>query len=127
MDKRKLFVLIGVFWLIIIIGFIAVKEYNLRTGKDVLLKTRPIDPRDLFRGDYVILSYDISRLDLDTIPTDYSYFRTGDKIFVTLDIKEDYGVPSKVSKIPPKDELYIKGIIEGVIGNQLTVDYGIES
>ena len=32
----------------------------LRSGTEVLLKTRPIDPRDLFRGDYVILNYDIS-------------------------------------------------------------------
>lgn len=34
----------------------------LRSGRDVLLKTVPVDPRDLLRGDYVILSYDISRL-----------------------------------------------------------------
>ncbi|WP_312361882.1 GDYXXLXY domain-containing protein [Ensifer sp.] len=34
----------------------------LRSGKEVLLKTVPVDPRDLLRGDYVILSYDISRL-----------------------------------------------------------------
>lgn len=34
----------------------------LRNGKEVLLKTVPVDPRDLLRGDYVILSYDISWL-----------------------------------------------------------------
>lgn len=34
----------------------------LRNGREVLLKTVPIDPRDLLRGDYVILSYDISWL-----------------------------------------------------------------
>jgi uncharacterized membrane-anchored protein len=28
----------------------------------VTLQTEPVDPRDLFRGDYVTLSYDISRL-----------------------------------------------------------------
>ncbi len=32
----------------------------LRSGRDVVLQTRPIDPRDLMRGDYVILGYDIS-------------------------------------------------------------------
>lgn len=36
----------------------------LRSGTDVLLKTAPVDPRDLLRGDYVILTYDVS-----TIPT----------------------------------------------------------
>ncbi len=34
----------------------------LRTGAEVLLKTAPVDPRDLLRGDYVILSYDISTI-----------------------------------------------------------------
>jgi uncharacterized membrane-anchored protein len=32
----------------------------LRTGADVTLQTLPLDPRDFLRGDYVILSYDIS-------------------------------------------------------------------
>lgn len=34
----------------------------LRSGTDVLLKTAPVDPRDLLRGDYVILTYDISTI-----------------------------------------------------------------
>lgn len=46
----------------------------LRDGSDVLLKTVPVDPRDLLRGDYVILSYDISVIPADkltgAIPTE---------------------------------------------------------
>jgi uncharacterized membrane-anchored protein len=34
----------------------------LREGTEVTLQTRPIDPRDLLRGDYVVLNYDISQL-----------------------------------------------------------------
>jgi uncharacterized membrane-anchored protein len=34
----------------------------LREGAEVTLQTRPVDPRDLLRGDYVVLSYDISQL-----------------------------------------------------------------
>jgi|SRR5215469_2733844 len=34
----------------------------LREGMEVTLQTRPIDPRDLLRGDYVVLNYDISQL-----------------------------------------------------------------
>ena len=34
----------------------------LRNGTEVKLLTRPIDPRDLLRGDYVVLGYDISQL-----------------------------------------------------------------
>lgn len=34
----------------------------LRDGTEVTLRTRPIDPRDFLRGDYVALGYDISQL-----------------------------------------------------------------
>ncbi|MGQ2968801.1 MAG: GDYXXLXY domain-containing protein [Allorhizobium sp.] len=39
----------------------------LRSGTDVLLKTAPVDPRDLLRGDYVILTYDISTISTTSI------------------------------------------------------------
>lgn len=32
----------------------------LRDGAEVLLQTTPVDPRDLLRGDYVVLAYDVS-------------------------------------------------------------------
>lgn len=32
----------------------------LRSGQEILLKVKPVDPRDLLRGDYVRLDYDIS-------------------------------------------------------------------
>ncbi|TIP69999.1 MAG: hypothetical protein E5X53_29520 [Mesorhizobium sp.] len=48
------------------IGFlswiIARRAEILRDGKQVLLRVEPIDPRDLLRGDYIMLSYDISRI-----------------------------------------------------------------
>ena len=34
----------------------------LRQGTEVTLQTRPADPRDFLRGDYVVLNYDISQL-----------------------------------------------------------------
>lgn len=37
----------------------------------MLLKTEPVDPRSLFSGDYVWLHYDISRLDLAKVDTDF--------------------------------------------------------
>ena len=34
----------------------------LRQGQEITLQTRPVDPRDFLRGDYVVLAYDISSL-----------------------------------------------------------------
>lgn len=39
----------------------------LRSGHEVVLQTQPVDPRDLMRGDYVILGYDISTIALTRI------------------------------------------------------------
>jgi uncharacterized membrane-anchored protein len=36
------------------------REWALHFGKVVLLRTAPVDPRDVMRGDYVRLNYDIS-------------------------------------------------------------------
>ncbi|MBD9372173.1 GDYXXLXY domain-containing protein [Rhizobium sp. ARZ01] len=39
----------------------------LRIGTEVRLKTAPVDPRDLLRGDYVTLGYQISTIDKSII------------------------------------------------------------
>ncbi|MFA4943482.1 MAG: GDYXXLXY domain-containing protein [Lentisphaeria bacterium] len=38
------------------------REWIIRTGRTVWLRTAPIDPRDLFRGDYVRLAYEAGSL-----------------------------------------------------------------
>ena len=46
-----------------VLGFMVESRASiLRSGTDVRLKTLPVDPRDLLRGDYVILSYGISSI-----------------------------------------------------------------
>lgn len=39
------------------------RVWLLRKGREIVLPIRPVDPRDLFKGDYARLGYDISRLD----------------------------------------------------------------
>ncbi|HEY8899147.1 MAG TPA: GDYXXLXY domain-containing protein, partial [Chthoniobacterales bacterium] len=44
-----------------ILGLVALYAWQSQTpGPRYLLQTRPVDPRDLLRGDYVILGYEIS-------------------------------------------------------------------
>lgn len=51
---------IGLF--VVMIGFaVFTNEQIITTGASTILATRPVDPRDLFRGDYVILRYAIER------------------------------------------------------------------
>ena len=53
----------------------------LRSGTEVRLRTVPVDPRDLFRGDYVVLNYGISTI---SDAKGERAFQRGDTIYVTL-------------------------------------------
>lgn len=52
----------------------------LQNGAEVRLRTVPVDPRDLFRGDYVVFRYGISTVEV----ADSARFRPGDTVYVTL-------------------------------------------
>ena len=65
--KLALVVGLQVLLLLSLIGF---KQYTVWTGETVLLKVQPVDPRDLLRGDYVTVRYDISTIDMDDVAGD---------------------------------------------------------
>ena len=65
-------------------GLLALVESRaaiLRGGTEARLKTVPVDPRDLFRGDYVVLAYPISTV---AGSDNVKGVRRGDTVFVTL-------------------------------------------
>ena len=68
----------------VLLGMIGFKEYTLRTGIPILLSTKPVDPRALFRGDYVTLRYTINTLNVTQLSGDTHYW-PGDPIFVGLE------------------------------------------
>ena len=52
----------------LVLGYmVGERAWGLRSGTEILLKTAPVDPRDLLRGDYVTLNYDISRVPVSTL------------------------------------------------------------
>ncbi len=66
-------------------GLLALVESRaaiLRNGTEVRLRTVPVDPRDLFRGDYVVLAYPISIVAPG--PGGATGMRRGDTVYVTL-------------------------------------------
>ena len=113
--------------MVIIFGFVGFKEYTLKSGEEVLLKTLPVDPRDLLRGDYVVLSYEIGRLDLKSVGKDADEFRENDRVYVVLDIAEGYGTAAGIYKQKPVDRLFIKGSVERARADTVWLSYGIEN
>ena len=62
----------------------------LRNGTEIILKTAPIDPRDLMRGDYVRLTYeDISLVEGAKIAGDWPETESYQPIWLTLEPGED--------------------------------------
>lgn len=127
MNKKKIFIAIGLFWLVVIGGFIGVKEYTLRSGAIVMLKTMPVDPRDLFRGDYVILRYEMSNIQLNKIEHDAKNYESGSMVYIELALEDSVFKPIKIYSQLPKDKLSIKGVVKNSSENFISVEYGIES
>ena len=59
------------------------RQTMLNSSRVVTLKVVPVDPNDMFRGEYVVLSYDVSRLDVSKLEGD-DKFDYQDKVHVTL-------------------------------------------
>lgn len=119
---KKIVLGIIIFWTIIFAIFVLSNVFPLLTGREVLLKTVPIDPRDLLRGDYVVLSYEISMpqsLKTDNLESDstiYVVLKVDDNNIATVDY---------VSKEMPHNEFFIKGKVRNKW--RARVEYGIES
>ncbi len=126
--NRKTFIIAMLIPAIVILAFIGYNYYTYSTGKEILLKTVPVDPWDLFRGDYVNLRYEISTIDLSRIPYEGD-FVADDDVYAVLSSGEKFWYVTRVGKNKPalqKNEVCMKGKVMSS-GNTLRVDYGIES
>ncbi|HEY4493651.1 MAG TPA: GDYXXLXY domain-containing protein [Candidatus Paceibacterota bacterium] len=129
--SKKVFLFIGLFWLAIFAVFIASKESVLRGGQEVLLQTVPVDPRDIFRGDYVTLRYEISTLDqADVVIFNRGWNESlgvGDKVYVNLLQDGEYARADGINLEQPDSGIFIAGTVKSMYGSVINVDYGIES
>lgn len=106
----------------------------INSGKEVTLAIAPVDPRSLFRGDYVILNPDIARITTDQAPKS---LKRNDQVIVVLQ-KAPNGTWSYVSlhKTMPgnlsQDRVAIRGVIRSNWRDRKTgqrklwLRYGIE-
>jgi uncharacterized membrane-anchored protein len=108
------------------------RNHLLTTGREIVLEVVPVDPRSLFQGDYVVLNYDVSRVD---VQASAGQVRRGDTIYVTLQ-KSDDGKWKAVQAgaAPPAstghDQVVLKGRVQfttSTVPAQSTVNYGIEN
>jgi uncharacterized membrane-anchored protein len=97
------------------LGIAGWHEYRRSSGQQVVLRVRPIDPEDLFRGQYVALAYDISGLSLRGADP-------GTTVYVPLHKAGAVWTGSGVLEEKPAGGRFIRGEV-GLSG----IRYGIES
>lgn len=113
MSRKQLFIGLAVAFQVLAVASMAIsREWILATGKPYLFQTAPIDPRDIFRGDYVRLDYSFSRVavrELDEEILDKGLDK-GQKVYLALS-QDINGVAQggRLSMSPPSDEPYLAG------------------
>ncbi|WP_404330981.1 GDYXXLXY domain-containing protein [Mesobacillus maritimus] len=97
----------------ILIGMTVTPLYTLMTGEEITLRTIPVDPTDLFRGDYVVLRYEAEEIPSSLISKevrtelDNGWYDT--EVYVPLEFKDGVHTPTEVVLTKPDTGLYLKG------------------
>lgn len=128
MNKKIILFFIAFLWIVIAAAMIISKQFTLKTGEAVVLETVPVDPRDLLRGDYVVLRYKISTLYLDQVRSEKKSYRNGERIFVRLQPKGKFWEATAVQTRRSTDKGFcIRGRVSYCYQNRISIIYGIES
>ncbi len=144
-NKFKFFGVVAV-QVAVMLVMIIYKFVILAGGTPIFLAIEPVDPRDPFRGDYMVFNFrDITTIDSYhfrqaeeydyMVPSDAYEPNIGDTVFVELTSYSKHYQVSGVYPIKPKDKLFIKGVVKYVKENtqdyygstQYEIEYGIEN
>jgi len=123
--RRAYFIAVVALQMVLLAGMSVAPAFRLTQARLATFTTAPVDPWDMFRGDYISLAYDFSQ----NVPV-HEEFKTNDTIYVVL----QSGGNGKWTAVRSKhlkpavsaDELVIKGKVDSAYDGLATVHYGIE-
>ena len=115
------------FQLLVLVGMVVHAALPLWTGTEVRVRTVPVDPRSLFRGNYVRLAYAFETLPEDALREEGGA-RYGEVVHVRLE-RGDGGeyAYAGVSLDPPSEGVFLRGRVIGFLPEHQRVRYGIEA
>ncbi len=117
MSRREVLprLLIGVavtFQILVVAAMVVSREWILAIGEPYLFQTAPVDPRDIFRGDYVRLEYLFSLVPVQQLDKEIleKGLAKGQKVYLSL-TRDINGVTQggRLSLSPPAAESYLTG------------------
>lgn len=110
---RIKFIVLVLLQVLLLAGMIVYRANWIASGERILLRTVPVDPRDVFRGDYVSLNYEISTINLDELAVN-EHFKRNEKVYVILEKRGDgTSGASSVSRTVPSGKTFIQGRVLG--------------
>jgi uncharacterized membrane-anchored protein len=132
--KLKLLVLVVGLQAAWMVATTVMQEWVLARGRTILLETRPVDPRDMLRGDYVILRYKISDVPLNLFTPPLTNSPTeGSKVYVVLEKRGEFHEIVRVATNTPQaneNQVVLRGRVErgwwSTGTNSASVEYGLE-
>lgn len=91
---------------------VAHEQFRRQTGTEIVLRAHPVDPRDLMRGAYVALAYDVERVHLPDLPApaDPSGWKAGDELFLGLAQENGAWKPVSLGREKPATGPFIRAI-----------------
>lgn len=133
--RARLFVAAFVVQALVLIGWAAGLELQLARADRIRLEVVQRDPRDLLRGDYVVLQYAIDQISVDIIAGGRPEY--GERLWVLLEPKDGLHVVVAASRAPvtpsPEQRLIVgevRSFVAVAAGGARTsgvhVDYGIQ-
>lgn len=114
------------FQLVVLGGMVVSAALPLRTGTEIRVRTVPVDPRSMFRGNYARLDYEFGTLPEDALAGEDD-LRMGEVVYVSLEpgAEQEYEFAG-VSLDPPAEGVFLRGRIAGGPPSH-RVRFGIEA
>lgn len=134
---RMVWIIAAVAFQVAVLAYVAgEREWVLRTGRTIVLRTMPVDPRDPMRGDYVRLRYEMSSVapwrcegKLAELLKTQEPLPPGTRVYARLhETEEGLAEFVALTDTPPREGLFIRGRTERYWGQGLIpVRYGLEA
>jgi uncharacterized membrane-anchored protein len=114
------FALLVLLQALVVVGLVVREERLRASGREIVLKAAPVDPRDLLRGDYVILAYEAQSMSYNLRDFSGPEPTQGDEVYVVFEREGRYWVPAEYRRAaagdrpPEPGEIFLRGTVESV-------------
>ncbi len=133
-DKKMKFVYSFLLPIAILLSMTVIPISAKLVGDEVIVETVPYDPRDVFRGDYVALSYKINEVEIEKLPDEIKNERDTEElekyrnrtVYVVLKKEGAFHVVDRVSLERPKSGVYLKSKIRNVYALEYRIEQTTE-